>query len=130
MPRDLILPAIIMSLALVFYTTGVVSERVQHDLRWWHVAVFWLGLTCDGYATVLMNRLVVAGQEPGLIHSVTGTSAFALMAVHAAWASWVLLRGSGLARERFHRYSIAVWAVWLIPYLGGMIAGIMRGGGG
>lgn len=124
------MPAVIMSLALVFYTTGVVAERAERNLRGWHVIVFWLGLTCDGYATVLMNRLVAGGQEPGIIHSVTGTSAFTLMAVHATWATWVLLRGSQQSRTRFHRYSIVVWAVWLVPYLGGMIAGIMRGAGG
>ncbi|MHB1340575.1 MAG: HsmA family protein [Coriobacteriia bacterium] len=130
MPPDLIVPAVVMSLALVFYTTGVIAERAQHDLRWWHAITFWLGLTCDGYATTLMNRLAAAGQDPGVIHSITGTAAFTLMAVHATWATWVLLRGSRRSRERFHRYSIVVWAVWLVPYLGGMIAGIMRGVGG
>ena len=36
------------------------------------------------------------------------------------WAERVARRGSGEAREGFHRYSLAVWLVWLIPYLGGM----------
>lgn len=130
MPRDLIIPAIVMSLAFVFYTSGVVAERVHRRLRTGHAIAFWLGLACDGYATRMMNRLADAGQDPGIIHSVTGTSAFALMALHAAWATWVLLRGTEAARERFHRYSVVVWAIWLVPYLGGMIAGIARGSGG
>jgi len=130
MPPELVLPAIIMSLAFVFYTTGVWSERIQRDLRGWHVALFWLGLACDGYATSLMERLVAAGQRAGLIHGVTGFGAFGLMAIHAVWATWVLFRGSRDAREGFHRYSIIVWAVWLVPYLGGMIAGMARGANG
>jgi uncharacterized repeat protein (TIGR03987 family) len=130
MPRELIVPSIIMSLALVFYTTGVWSERFMRDLRGWHVALFWLGLACDGYATSLMNHLVAAGQRPGLIHTVTGIAAFGLMAAHAAWATWVVLRGRPAARVDFHRYSMAVWAIWLVPYLGGMVAGIVRGAGG
>jgi uncharacterized repeat protein (TIGR03987 family) len=130
MPRDLIVPAIIMSAALVFYTAGVMSERVQRTLRGWHVALFWLGLACDGYATSMMGRLVAAGQDPGVIHSVTGVSAFWLMALHAAWATWVLFRGSKEARTGFHRYSIVVWAIWLLPYFGGMIAGMARGANG
>jgi uncharacterized repeat protein (TIGR03987 family) len=130
MPHELIVPAIIMSLAFVFYTAGVWSERIQRDLRAWHVVLFWLGLACDGYATSLMSRLVAAGENPGIVHSITGFSAFWLMAIHAAWATWVLVRGSREARAGFHRYSIVVWAVWLVPYLGGMIAGIARGAKG
>ena len=130
MPHQLVLPAIIMSLAFVFYTTGVFSERVQRDLRGWHVVLFWLGLVCDGYATSLMRRLVAIGERPGLIHSITGGAAFGLMAIHAAWATWVLLRGSREARQGFHRYSVIVWAVWLLPYVGGMVAGMARGANG
>ena len=130
MPHELIVPATIMSLAFVFYTTGVWSERVQRDLRIWHVGLFWLGLACDGTATQLMHQLTVAGENAGIVHTATGFAAFWLMAIHAAWATWVLFRGSREAREGFHRYSIVVWAVWLVPYFGGMIAGIARGAKG
>jgi uncharacterized repeat protein (TIGR03987 family) len=130
MPRELVVPATIMSLAFVFYTTGVWSERIQRDLHGWHVALFWLGLVCDGTATELMHRLTVAGENAGFVHTFTGAAAFGLMAVHAVWATWVLFRGRREARSGFHRYSIVVWAVWLIPYFGGMIAGIARGANG
>jgi uncharacterized repeat protein (TIGR03987 family) len=130
MPPQLIAPAIVMSFAFVFYTTGVFSERIQRDLRGWHVALFWLGLTCDGAATSLMRQLVAGGERPGILHTVTGLAAFSLMGLHAAWATWVLFRGSREARRGFHRYSVVVWAVWLVPYLGGMIAGIARGANG
>jgi uncharacterized repeat protein (TIGR03987 family) len=130
MPQDLIVPAIIMSLAFVFYTTGVWAERLQQDLRGWHVVLFWFGLACDGYATELMSRLVAQGQNAGFIHTATGFAAFSLMALHALWATWVLFKGSREARAGFHRYSVIVWAIWLVPYLGGMIAGMARGAGG
>ena len=130
MPRELIVPATIMSLAFVFYTTGVWAERFQHDLRGWHVVLFWTGLACDGYATSLMRALTIAGKEPGFVHTVTGVAAFGLMLVHAIWATWVLFRGSPEARAGFHRYSIVVWLVWLVPYFGGMIAGMTHGFGG
>jgi uncharacterized repeat protein (TIGR03987 family) len=130
MPRELVLPAIIMSLAFAFYSTGVWSERIQRDLRRWHVGLFWLGLVCDGAATELMHRLTAAGENAGFVHTATGFAAFSLMAIHAAWATWVLFRGSREAREGFHRYSLVVWTVWLVPYFGGMIAGITRGTSG
>lgn len=130
MPRELILPSVVMTLAFVFYTAGVWAERSSRDLRAAHVVAFFAGWGFDAYGTWLMEQMRVAGRESGLIHGVTGASAFALMGVHALWAAWVLARGSAEARAGFHRYSIAVWTLWLVPYLGGMIAGIARGTGG
>lgn len=130
MPQQLILPATIMSLAFVFYTAGVWWERLERRLRERHVALFWLGIVCDGTATYLMRQLVIAGEDPGFIHSVTGLAAFLLMLLHALWATWVLAKGSAEARAGFHRYSVAVWAMWLVPYVGGMVAGMMRGAAG
>lgn len=127
MPRELIIPATVMTLAFVFYTTGVWAERIQRDLRLWHLVLFWVGLACDGTATSMMSALVRAGEDPGIVHSITGFSAFWLMAIHAAWATWTLLRGGKDARARFHRFSLVVWLVWLVPYFGGMIAGMARG---
>jgi uncharacterized repeat protein (TIGR03987 family) len=127
MPHELIIPSTIMSLAFVFYTTGVFAERFQRDLLTWHLALFWLGLACDGTATEMMRQLRLAGENPGIIHTVTGVAAFSLMALHALWATWVRTRGHAEARREFHKYSVVVWVIWLLPYLGGMIAGISRG---
>jgi len=131
MPRELIVPAIVMSLAFVFYTAGVWAERAARDLRSWHVALFWVGIACDTTATEMMFRLL---REQGGVrdwsHTLTGAAALGLMAAHAVWATWTLLRGSESARRGFHRFSVAVWALWLVPYLGGMVAGIARGAGG
>ena len=127
MPRELILPATLMSLAFVFYTTGVFAERAVRDLRAWHVVLFWLGLACDSLGTEMMARLVAIGEKPTVIHALTGGAALLLMAGHTLWATWVLVRGSERTRAGFHRYSIAVWAIWLVPYFGGMIAGMSRG---
>jgi len=116
-----------MTLAFVFYTTGVFAERAVRDLRGWHVALFWLGLACDSFGTERMMQLVAVGEEPTMIHAVTGGAALLLMAGHTLWATWALARGSEQMRANFHRYSIAVWAIWLIPYFGGMIAGMTNG---
>lgn len=127
MPKELIVPSAFMTLAFVFYTTGVWSERAARDLRAWHVVAFWVGLACDATGTELMRRLAISGENPGIVHSITGLSAFLLMAAHAIWATAVLMRGSEADRRGFHRYSVAVWALWLVPYVGGMVAGMSRG---
>ena len=118
-----------MTLALVLYTTGVFAERIVRDLRAWHLLAFWGGWAFDAWGTLLMEELRADGVDPGIVHSVTGASAFALMGLHALWATWVLWRGTEEARRGFHRYSIVVWLVWLVPYFGGMIAGITRAAG-
>lgn len=119
-----------MSLAFVFYSTGVWSERAARNLKAWHILAFWAGWGFDAYGTWLMEQLRISGQRSGLVHGVTGASAFVLMGLHAMWAAWVLWRGTDEAKRGFHRYSVAVWVLWLVPYLGGMIAGILRGTGG
>lgn len=130
MPRELVVPATFMTLAFVFYTAGVFAERIARDLLPWHLGLFWAGLACDTAGTEMMRRLTAAGETPSLLHSLTGGAALALMAGHAVWATWTVTRGSEDARRGFHRYSVAVWAVWLVPYLGGMVAGITRGTSG
>ncbi len=114
-----------ITLALVFYTTGVWAEKIHGSLLPWHTAIFWCGFVFDTLGTTLMGRL--ASQAFTLnFHSVTGALAIALMLVHAVWATVTLRRGSERQRKNFHRFSVFVWAVWLVPYLSGMIVGMMH----
>ncbi|PKQ30058.1 MAG: TIGR03987 family protein [Actinobacteria bacterium HGW-Actinobacteria-10] len=127
MPGYLIWPAIVMSLAFLFYSAGVWAERLERNLRATHVVSFWLGLAFDAYGTHLMNLMREAGHQTDLIHGITGVAAFGLMALHAIWASWAISRGSARVRHVFHRYSLTVWLLWLVPYVGGMVAGMLAG---
>jgi uncharacterized repeat protein (TIGR03987 family) len=43
-----------------------------------------------------------------------------LMLIHAVWATVVLARRDERLILSFHRFSIAVWAIWLIPYFSPM----------
>jgi uncharacterized repeat protein (TIGR03987 family) len=58
--------------------------------------------------------------------AVTGTLAILLMAVHLAWAVVVLVRNRPQEKAVFHRFSIVVWAIWLLPYIAGAV-GAMAG---
>ena len=53
------------------------------------------------------------------IHGITGVVAIVLMFIHAIWASVVMVRNNEKAIISFHRFSVIVWAIWLIPYLTG-----------
>ncbi|MEJ2488050.1 MAG: hypothetical protein P8Y68_20220 [Anaerolineales bacterium] len=75
---------IIITLALVFYSIGVWSERIQGKLKLWHL----------------------------------------VFAVHAVWATVVLVQKDENAINNFHRFSVAVWVIWLIPYFSPMFFAI------
>jgi uncharacterized repeat protein (TIGR03987 family) len=116
-PNIMIVSTILISLALVFYSIGVWSERIAGRLKAWHLIFFWGGLIFDTTGTGLM--LEMAGGIKPDIHSLTGVLAILLMLIHAVWASAVLIRKNEKAIRNFHNFSVFVWAIWLIPYLTG-----------
>jgi uncharacterized repeat protein (TIGR03987 family) len=119
MPKDVLLAVIFINLALVFYTAGVWWERLAGELRRPHLLLFWAGCAADGAGTEMMYRIL--GHVEFNLHGVTGLTALSLMLIHALWASWVLWRGNPEAKHSFHRFSVTVWAVWLVPYFTGYL---------
>jgi uncharacterized repeat protein (TIGR03987 family) len=109
---------IIITLALVFYSIGVWSERFAGELKWWHLAFFWLGFVCDTWGTGMMMEM--AGGLTFDLHGLTGLLAIVLMFVHAVWATVVLLRKDEQWIHSFHRFSVFVWLIWLVPYFSPM----------
>lgn len=101
--------------ALVLYTVGVWGERLKGRLQWWNIALFVGGLICDSIGTGMMFEFV--GGMSFDVHGIAGLAAIILMFIHAAWAFVVLRRQDAAALRTFHRFSIVVWAIWLIPYV-------------
>lgn len=114
--------SIIISAALVFYSIGVWSERIQGRLKTWHLVFFILGLICDTWGTGLM--LDFAGGLTLDLHGISGLLAIILMFIHALWALAVLIRKDEKALTNFHKFSLFVWLIWLIPYFSPMIFGL------
>ena len=110
---------IIINLALLFYSIGVWGERLQGRLKVWHTVFFWFGLVCDTWGTGLMFEFV--GGMSYDIHGVSGLLAIILMLVHAIWATIVLVKKDEKMIVNFHKFSIFVWLVWLIPYFSPMV---------
>jgi len=108
--------------ACIFYTVGVWSEKISKRLKPWHVMVFWLGLICDTIGTGAMGKLAGSIIQFN-IHGLTGLLAIVLMLFHAIWATSVIIRKDEKMILQFHKFSIVVWIIWLIPMLSGMILG-------
>ncbi len=116
---------ITITLALIFYTIGVWSEHRARILKQAHLVFFWLGFCMDTAGTIMMSRIAAAsGGGPMGAHGITGTIAILLMMVHAIWATAVLARRNERAMRIFHRFSIVVWLIWLIPFALGMMMGM------
>lgn len=123
----MLVPAIvIITLALVFYSIGIWGERLQGILKPWHAVLFGLGLAADATGTFLMTQIAAGRRTEGIeasglssLMAVSGTLAIALMAIHLIWALVVLIRDRDQEKLTFHRFSIAVWVLWLIPYVVG-----------
>ncbi|ERL11797.1 TIGR03987 family protein [Coriobacteriaceae bacterium BV3Ac1] len=123
--KPMLLAAIIaITLALILYTIGVFSERHAKVLKPMHLALFWLGLICDSTGTALMSKIAQAGATGIGLHAVTGALAIVLMAFHAIWATVTLVSHNEKRARTFHRLSLFVWLVWLVPYVIGVYMGM------
>ncbi|PKM77822.1 MAG: TIGR03987 family protein [Firmicutes bacterium HGW-Firmicutes-15] len=116
---------VFISLAMIIYTVGVWSERFQGQLMWWHVGTFYAGLVCDSIGTGAMSMMVGSLLQFNF-HGITGLAAILIMLIHAVWATIVLIRKNELLIINFHKFSIVVWAIWLIPMITGAVFGTTR----
>ncbi len=111
--------------ACILYTIAVWSEKIQRKLKLWHLVLFWLGFCCDTVGTGAMG--IMAGDVIQLsFHGITGMIAIVLMLFHSTWASVVLIKKDERRIERFHKFSLIVWIIWLIPMISGMIYGVSQ----
>ncbi len=118
------LASVFITLALAFYSVGVWGERVIGRLRWWNLVFFVLGLICDTVGTGMMFDFV--GGMTYDLHGISGLLAILLMFLHAAWALVVLRKQDEAALSSFHRFSLFVWLVWLIPYFSPMVSAMAQ----
>ena len=119
-------PFIVINLALIFYSIGVWSERLSGRLKAWHAVFFWFGIICDTWGTGLMFEM--AGGMSYDIHGLSGVLAILLMFIHAVWATVVLVKKDEHMLANFHKFSLAVWCIWLIPYFSPMVLRMFEAG--
>lgn len=116
---------ITISLALVFYTIGVFSERKAGSLRLKQILFFGFGLLFDTTGTTIMSSIAsTSSTATPMLHLITGMAAIILMAFHFLWAAYVLWMGSKKSKVNFHKFSLVVWLFWLIPYVAGLVMGM------
>ena len=109
----------------MYYSIGVWSEKAQGELKKWHLAAFYIGLVFDTTGTTMMINIASDGFKLNF-HSFTGFLAIILMLFHALWATVVLIKNDEKTKSNFHKLSIIVWIIWLIPFISGALFGMVR----
>jgi uncharacterized repeat protein (TIGR03987 family) len=84
-----------------------------------------MGLVCDTWGTGLMFDFV-GGMQFNL-HGISGLLTIVLMFIHAIWATIVLVRKNEKLIANFHKFSLLVWLIWLIPYFSPMALRLIEG---
>jgi uncharacterized repeat protein (TIGR03987 family) len=123
-----ILSSVLITLALVFYSIGIWAERIARVLKSWHVLTFWMGFTFDVLGTLAMHKMADGKFDLLEPHTLTGQIALWLMLGHAIWATIVIRKSMDSMLYKFHKISIFVWLVWLVPYFGGMFLAMSHQG--
>ncbi len=118
---------VILSMALIFYSVGVWSERIQGRLKGWHVVALGLGVVCNFAGTTFMGELARLLGHANCLHTVLCSISIFLMTLHAVWAFWTFRKGAVKAKYFFSRFGIVVWSMWLILYIVGIYMGIGSG---
>lgn len=123
MTTQLLFAIIAMTTALISYSIGVWGEKRAGTIKSFHLGAFWFGLLCDTTGTEMMRRIAAEGSMGGgfNLHAALGALALVLMAIHAIWATVTYLRQNPAQLQTFHRFSLAVWGLWLIPFVSGLI---------
>ena len=108
-----------ITLALIWYSIAVWAEKLSAILKTWHVIFFWTGVVCDTTGTIAMR--VMSKSYLADVHGISGSIALLLMLFHASWATVVIINKDEKLIRNFHKFSMFVWLVWLIPYITGVM---------
>jgi uncharacterized repeat protein (TIGR03987 family) len=111
-------------LAAVLYTIAVFGERKAGTLNRKHLILFWLGLVFDTTGTTLMSE--IAGGWKWDLHGMVGVAAIVLMLVHAVWATTAYALKQESVLRNFHKFSIHVWALWMVALISGFVMAASR----
>jgi uncharacterized repeat protein (TIGR03987 family) len=121
---SLILAIFAMLLAATLYTVAVFGERKAGVLKPRHLGFFWFGLVFDTAGTTLMGG--IAGGFEFDVHGFLGAAAIVLMLVHTVWATWAITKRNERVLHDFHRFSVHVWAMWMVALVSGFVMVALR----
>ena len=121
MKTVLIIGTLIVNLALIFYSIGIITEQVRHTLSRKVLGFVSVGLIFDITATILM---IIGSENPAFTaHGLLGYSSLTGMLIDAILL-WRLARKNGINSKvpgGLHWYTRIAYAWWLAAYITGAL---------
>jgi hypothetical protein len=116
---------VIVTLALLCYTVGTVSQQRSRRITPTALGFLTVGLVFDVVATIFM--ILGSGQLVSL-HGVLGYSALAGMLVEVAVAwRWRVRNGEQAVTDGMRRYARLAYGYWVVAFIsGGLLVGMAR----
>ena len=108
----------IVTLALIFYTIGIISEQVRKLLTKRVLSFVTIGIIFDVTATTLM--IIGSANSPFTLHGLLGYSSLTLMMIDVVLL-WRLRnqKGYGSVPHKLHIYSRVSYTWWVLAYITG-----------
>lgn len=113
--------AIIVTLALVSYGIGIISEQVRRQIIHRVIIFITLGVALDVTATVCM--ILGSQNDPFTLHGSIGYSALFIMLIELVWI-WRVYRRNGIKADvprGLHIFSRVAYIWWVVAYITGSL---------
>jgi uncharacterized repeat protein (TIGR03987 family) len=111
--------ATIVTLALISYSIGVITEQKKHKVVKTVLAFVTIGIVLDVTATICM--IIGSTNSPFTFHGFLGYSALLVMLIDVVliW-SFYMKNGSDLeVPKKLHRYTLYAYLWWVVAYITG-----------
>lgn len=120
----LVRAVIVVTLALIFYSTGIITEQKKKTVSKSVLLFLTLGILFDISSTILMilgTKNIATGY-----HGYLGYSALAVMLVDTIliWIHW-LRKGSVPLPEKLNLYTRIAYSWWIIAYIAGAVMSML-----
>lgn len=113
--------ALLVTLALISYSTAILSEQLKKKILPRVMVFITLGVALDISATIFM--ILGSRNSPFTLHGSLGYLALVVMIIECTLL-WKLFLKQGIRAEvpdRLHRYSLLAYAWWVIAYITGSL---------
>lgn len=122
----LIIGSIIVTLALIFYSIGLITEQRKRIINKFVLTFLTLGLVFDITATTCM--IIGSSNSPFTFHGFIGYTGLLAMIIETIIAYRFYLRNSGqtLVPKGIHIYSGFAYFLWVAVYLTGSLLVILK----
>ncbi len=128
MSNLILMSVVLITLALVLYSTAVWLNWRSRRLTAAYIVIFWCAVAADALATRLMGARIETIRWD--LHTISGYLALALMAALTLWGTLALVTRRDTWLAAFHKVAVPIWILWVGSYITGVYLGVQRVSGG